>query len=196
MSLLKRCIQNSVVQAMCISAFLSALILWPVLAVAQGNDDIFGMLNQSLGVVSTWKAAGWIAGMTAGTNLLVNITKIPAIERFLGVRFWMRPILSMVFSTMLASLSSLAGGVPVGTAIVGGLIAGLSNGGMHELATVFNDKVQAERSIGGKIVEAVHSTNSPEALVLATTALAEVAKLPEADRAAALIAWADKHQTP
>jgi hypothetical protein len=173
-----------------------AVLFYPVIAVAQAVQDapdLITMLQQTFGVVSTWKAAGWLGGMVALTNLLTNVTKIPSVEKFLEIKFWMRPLVSIILAVIGSVLASMLGGIPVLMSLAGGLIAGLSSGGFHELVTVFNSRVQAERGIGGKIVQVMQAADGhAEALQTAATQLTEIAKLPDNKaKLDALLKWAE-----
>lgn len=140
-------------------AFAVAIMLFPLFAFAQAADtgtqppDIATLIQLALQVVADWRSAGAIAGCIALVNLLTNLTKLKAIDDFLGRKFWIRPLVSILLGAATAFLAALATGAPVLPALLAGVVAGLGGSGVHELVTVFNGRVQAERAAGAKLVE-------------------------------------------
>ena len=84
------------------------------------------LLSQATGVYSAWKAGGALVGLAAIVNLLVNLTKYPAIDKLLGSKFWLRPLISVAFAVITGIIGALTTGVPVLTGIILGVLAGIT----------------------------------------------------------------------
>jgi hypothetical protein len=179
-------------------------LLLPVFALAQAagapvvaDPTLDQLLSQGLGVTSVWKASGAVAGLMAAVNLTVNLTKYPPIYRLLGYRFWLRPAFSIVAGFLLALLGALGTGSSIPAAILAGIVAGLSNVGVHELYTsAFNPRISAERAAGARVVEAIQRVDAEMAAQVekVKTQLDSIAAIPGAkERLEALAAWANTH---
>lgn len=171
----------------------------PALALAQAADAVAApafadLIQQALGTVSTWKTAGWLAGSVALVNVLINVLKFEPLANFLTglkIGWWLRPVLSLVFGVVAGVLSSVVGGAPVGISVLVALLSGLGSTGFHELITIANQRVQAERGVGSAVVGALTAAN-PEAATTLQAKLAEIEKLSPEDRLAALAALGKK----
>jgi hypothetical protein len=186
------------------SLFLFVLILLavaPAVALAAAaeptNPSIEQLLTELLGSVETWKASGWLAGMVAVVNLLVNALKFKPLADWLEklkIGWWLRPVISVVLGILAGVFSNLVGGASVGTALMIALLAGISSTGFHELMTaLFNNRVQAERAAGAKILDLVKNADGAGAAAVASMQkdLAEISAIAnQSARVAALAEWA------
>lgn len=171
-------------------ALVAFVVTFPLAALAQAVADpgpsFNDLIQQALGTVSTWRAAGWLAGSVALVNTAVNLLKFAPLDKFLSglkIGWWLRPVLSLVLGIVAGVFSSMVGGQPVGLAILIALLSGLSSTGFHELMTTVNQRVQAERGVGAIVVNSVVNATDTESL---KAKLAEIEKLPAEARLAAL----------
>jgi hypothetical protein len=158
----------------------------------------FGDLaTQAIQAISTWKALGTFAGLTAIVNLLTNCTKYPQIDQYLKGQFWLRPLISIVLGALSALIAALSVGANPFTAVISGILAGLSGTGLHELVTSWNERIQAERAAGAKIVTAMKASDSANALTQITDlskALTGITSIPDSDdRITEIARWANSH---
>jgi hypothetical protein len=180
------------------------LCLIPILALAQGatpeSPTVDELLKQALSALSTWRSAGWIAGMLAVVNLAVNLTKFPFVDKWLSDwatrHFWLRPAIAVVFGLLSGFLGSLVTNTAWPQAIIAGLLAGLGAIGGHEVWTTFNARVRVERAAGAKLVETLQIADKPVVDRVATLKedLDKIAALTtEEVRLKALSDWANAH---
>lgn len=177
-------------------ALVAFIVALPMVAFAQAVADpapsFNDLVQQALGTVSTWKAAGWLAGSLALVNVLMNTLKYEPLAKFLTglkIGWWLRPVLALVLGIAAGVLSSVVGGAPVGIAILVALLSGLGSTGFHELITAANERVRAERGVGALIVGSVTKATSDAATTEAqelTKKLEAIAAMPTEGRLAAL----------
>jgi len=175
------------------------LVAIPVIAFAQPVADpgpsFNDLIQQALGTISTWKAAGWLAGAVALVNVLVNLLKFGPVDKFLSglkIGWWLRPALAIFLGIVAGVFSSIFGGAPVGMAILIALLSGLSSTGFHELMTTLNSRVQAERGVGAVVISTFTNGTTPEAVASLKGKLEEIEKLSPEARLAALAALGKK----
>jgi MFS family permease len=88
-------------------------------------------------VVKDWRTAGWLAGLVALINLLLQLLRLPVLDRLLdrlGMK-WAKPAGAAVLGGFLTALLAYKdGGSLVGAALSGALF-GLSATGLYELVT-------------------------------------------------------------
>ena len=179
-----------------ILALVAFVVALPALAFAQAVADpapsFNDLIQAALGTVSTWKAAGWIAGSLALVNVLMNTLKYEPLAKFLTslkIGWWLRPVLALVLGIAAGVLSSVVGGAPVGISILVALLSGLGSTGFHELITAANERVRAERGVGalivGSVTKATTDASTTEAQEL-TKKLEAISAMPAEGRLAAL----------
>lgn len=99
------------------------------------------LLEQASGAYTNWKKLGWLAGLVALVNLLINCLKVGAIKRWFDEqkKAWLIPYMAIGLGALLGVLSIfLTGGDPVQN-LVAGVMAGLGAIGGHEVLTkLFN----------------------------------------------------------
>jgi hypothetical protein len=186
--------------------FAVAFLLVPALAVAAAlvaeptNPSIEQLLAEVLGSIETWKASGWLAGSVAVVNVIVNCMKFKPLADWLEklkIGWWLRPVISVVLGIAAGVLSNLFGGASPGTSVLIALLSGISSTGFHELMTaLFNNRIQAERAAGAKILDLVKSADGASSAAVASMSkdLAEIAGIASASgRVAALAEWANKN---
>lgn len=187
---MKRCLKSLI---LALVAFIVAL---PMAAFAQAVADpapsFNDLIQQALGTVSTWKAAGWLAGSVALVNVLMNVLKFEPVSKFLTglkIGWWLRPVLALVLGIVAGVFSNVAGGASVGMAILIALLSGLGSTGFHEVITAANERVRAERGVGALVVGSVTKATSDAATTEAqelTKKLEAIAAMPAEGRLAAL----------
>lgn len=113
-------------------SYAEALVSAPPL---QGELTAEEMWRLTARVVSDWRTVGTLAGLIALINLLINLLRIPAIDRWLAARQkkWLKPLASAMLGAILTALSTLATGADLGASLVAGLLFGLSAVGFHEI---------------------------------------------------------------
>lgn len=101
-------------------------------------------------VYNIWKTQGWIAGLTALIYLLVQITKLGIIKKWLGVRKWLRPLIALVLGLAGATFAAMSGGVVWWNALLGGIGAALGSSGFNELLNTVTAEGRAKSTGTGK----------------------------------------------
>lgn len=86
-------------------------------------------------VIDDWKNIGWLAGVIALINLLLNLIRFTPIETWLiSLDYkWLKPLIATVLGAALGGFSTFSTGAGVFNSIVAGAIAGLGSVGFHEL---------------------------------------------------------------
>lgn len=101
-------------------------------------------------VYDIWKTQGWIAGLTALIYLLIQLTKIGFIKKWLGVRKWLRPLIALVLGLAGSVFAAMQGGVVWWSALLGGIGAALGSSGFNELMNAVTPSGRAKRTGDGK----------------------------------------------
>lgn len=86
-------------------------------------------------MVNDWRTAGAVAGLIALAYLLVRLTKVGTIARYIeekGIK-WIRPLLALLIASLTAALASLETGASPLMAAIHGLLAGLAAPGLDQL---------------------------------------------------------------
>jgi len=135
--------------------FVILLMSIPAVLFAQEAPTFTDITQQGIVAIQTWKSVGYLAGMLAVVNVLVNATKLPFLSDFFSQRVWLRPLLATIFGALAGTLQAMVEGSPFLPSLLVGLIAGLGSVGFHELMQILNQRKQTERKIGGLIVESV-----------------------------------------
>lgn len=99
------------------------------------NMTIDELITSIVRVVSDWRTTGWLAGLIALINLLINLLRLPVLARWLERQNlkWIKPAVAAVLGGLLTAFLAYQDGRGVGGAAVGGLLVGLSATGVHEL---------------------------------------------------------------
>ena len=99
------------------------------------NMTIDELITSIVRVVADWRTTGWLAGLIALINLLINLLRLPVFARYLKRQNlkWIKPAVAALLGGLLTALLAYQQGQGVGGAAVGGLLVGLSATGMHEL---------------------------------------------------------------
>lgn len=86
-------------------------------------------------VIDDWKNIGWLAGVIALINLLLNLLRFRAIETWLNDLDckWLKPLIATLLGCALGGFSTYATGAGILNSIVAGAMAGLGSIGFHEL---------------------------------------------------------------
>jgi hypothetical protein len=88
----------------------------------EGLGEIFSALAK---IPGTWQTVGWMTGMAGVIALLIRISKVPLLDKFLKNPVWLRPVLSLG----LGALGGFFQGLPSGLiAALIGAVAGLGAG--------------------------------------------------------------------
>lgn len=88
-------------------------------------------------VVNDWKAVGFIAGLIALVNLLMNLLKFGPVDEFFTSKkiTWVKPFISMGLGAVLGFLLSWQTGASLANSIVVGIMAGLGGTGVHQVVS-------------------------------------------------------------
>lgn len=118
--------------------------------VADGGEEpeptVGDIVSGAGDVYNIWKTSGWIAGLTALIYLLIQITKVGFIKKWLGVRKWLRPLIAVVLGLAGATFAAMQGGVVWWSALLGGLGAALGSSGFNELMNAVTPSGRAKRT--------------------------------------------------
>jgi hypothetical protein len=91
-------------------------------------------MGDAVKVIDDWRSVGWLAGLIALINLLINVLRYPVINSWLSsleVK-WVKPLCAVLLGGALGGCSTLATGASVPNSIVAGVLAGLGSVGFHE----------------------------------------------------------------
>lgn len=101
----------------------------------QPHDDVGGLITDAGKVIDDWKNVGWLAGVIALINLLLNLLRFRPIDEWLTrIDYkWIKPLVATVLGAALGGFSTFATGASVLNSIVAGAMAGLGSVGFHEL---------------------------------------------------------------
>lgn len=102
-------------------------------------DDFGALFTQFLQVLTDFKSAGLFLGAVALVNLLVNVTKLKALDKFFADKKWARAALALMLPAAAGFLMALSQGKSSWDALMAalaGLGAGLGAMGMHETVQV------------------------------------------------------------
>lgn len=150
------------------------LLLAPVFAFAQvdggalavpivlpgADDDTLKLVQQLLALFSNATSATLLGTLFLAVKTLVDLTKTPAIDRFISQVPWGRPLASVLLGFLLVFLGALVSGSALlpalGAGLVAGFTAGLAGNGWHELWSAFTKPQKAvERDVGAILVDAI-----------------------------------------
>ncbi len=94
------------------------------------------LLEMVVKLISDWRSVGWMAGMVALINILINLLRLPFVDDVLhrAKLKWLKPLLASMLGAILTALLSIMEGGPALSALAVGAIAGLAAVGLHELA--------------------------------------------------------------
>ena len=86
-------------------------------------------------VVDDWKNLGWLAGVIALINLLLNVLRLKPLNDYLADKDWkwVKPLVAVVLGSVLGGFSTCQSGASVLNSILAGFMAGLGSVGFHEL---------------------------------------------------------------
>jgi hypothetical protein len=86
-------------------------------------------------VIDDWKNVGWLAGVIALINLLLNLLRFKPIDMALERLDWkwLKPLIATVLGATLGGFSVFSTGAGVLNSVVAGMLAGLGSVGFHEL---------------------------------------------------------------
>jgi len=86
-------------------------------------------------VIDDWKNVGWLAGVIALINLLLNLLRFKPIDMALERLDWkwLKPLIATVLGATLGGVSVFSTGAGILNSVVAGMLAGLGSVGFHEL---------------------------------------------------------------
>lgn len=95
------------------------------------------LLGEAEGVATTWKQLGYLAGLLAATNLLINLLKLTAVKKWFddNNKTWLLSYVAVGLGAALGILSVLITHANPVQSIVAGVLAGLGAIGGHETLT-------------------------------------------------------------
>ena len=99
-------------------------------------NEVGSLLTQALDVFKQFKDVGLLVGLAAAINLLVNVTKLPVVEKWLNGVKPLRGVLAVVLGVGTGLVTALSQGKPVSEVVlmaVGGGLAGSGSVALHEL---------------------------------------------------------------
>ncbi len=119
-----------------ITVMLTTMFAWLAFADVPASPTDIGvgeLLKETGGVVAAWQL-GWLAGLTALINLLINLLRFPAINNVFvdNEILWTKPLISAALGAGLGGLSSYATNQDPLMAIGAGIMAGIMATGTHE----------------------------------------------------------------
>jgi hypothetical protein len=94
--------------------------------------DIFRDIGK---IINDWRKIGWIAGLIALINLLINLLRFKPINEFLEEKDlkWLKPLAACVLGGALGGLTTYQTGVPWLNSVAAGVLTALGSVGFHEL---------------------------------------------------------------
>ena len=108
----------------------------PAAAPAAAPAPSPGELVSGVGtVVDDWKNLGWLAGVMALINLLLNVLRLKPLNDWLAEKDWkwVKPLVAVLLGSALGGFSTFQTGASVLNSILAGFMAGLGSVGFHEL---------------------------------------------------------------
>lgn len=99
------------------------------------SPDVGELVSDAGKVIDDWQNVGWIAGVIALINLLLNLLRFTPINSWLkdlGYA-WLKPLIATSLGALLGGFSTYSTGAGVLNSIVAGAMAGLGSVGFHEL---------------------------------------------------------------
>lgn len=86
-------------------------------------------------VIDDWKNLGWLAGVIALINLLLNTIRFTPVEYWLASLDykWIKPLVATILGAALGGFSTFSTGAGILFSIIAGAMAGLTSVGFHEL---------------------------------------------------------------
>ena len=128
--------------AACFSMIFGIFPAWGV------EPDIGELVAEGAAVATAWKSLGWIAGVTALVNFLVNLTKLKFLATLIEKNDlkWIRPALALALALVISITAGLVLGKSIPIVIVEGVLAGVMAPGFHELFSILTPKGREKRS--------------------------------------------------
>jgi len=110
--------------------------------------DVGGLLTDLLKIVTdaATGTAGWLVSLGALSLLLVRVSKLPVLDRWLSSPVWLRPAMSAGLGALGGFISGFAlGGLPKALiGVVTGAVSGLAAVGAHQLGSRITAEGRAE----------------------------------------------------
>lgn len=97
--------------------------------------DAVALITSVGKVIDDWRNVGWLAGVIALVNLLLNLLRFKPIDMALERLDWkwLKPLIATLLGALLGGFSTFSTGASVLNSIVAGMLAGLGSIGFHEL---------------------------------------------------------------
>ncbi len=104
-------------------------------AASEDSPDVGEVISDAGKVIDDWQNVGWLAGLIALINLMMNMLRFKPINNWLTTLDykWIKPLTAALLGAGLGGLSTYATGASAINSIVAGAMAGLSSVGFHEL---------------------------------------------------------------
>ncbi len=104
-------------------------------AAPEDSPDVGEVISDAGKVIDDWQNVGWLAGLIALINLMMNMLRFKPINNWLTTLDykWIKPLTATLLGAALGGLSTYATGASAINSIVAGAMAGLSSVGFHEL---------------------------------------------------------------
>lgn len=100
-------------------------------------------------VIDDWRNVGWLAGVIALVNLLLNLLRFKPIDMALERLDWkwLKPLIATLLGALLGGFSTFSTGASVLNSIVAGMLAGLGSIGFHELVDNLRKQTRKPSSV-------------------------------------------------
>jgi hypothetical protein len=101
--------------------------------------DIFRDIGK---IINDWRNIGWIAGLIALINMLINLLRFKPINEFLEERDlkWLKPLAACVLGGSLGGLTTYQTGAPWLNSVAAGVLTALGSVGFHELISTLLER--------------------------------------------------------
>jgi hypothetical protein len=101
--------------------------------------DIFRDIGK---IINDWRKIGWIAGLIALINMLINLLRFKPINEFLEDRDlkWCKPLAACVLGGALGGLTTYQTGAPWLNSVAAGVLTALGSVGFHELISTLLER--------------------------------------------------------
>jgi len=109
---------------------------------AMSEPDVNELATLLLKVISDWRGIGWVAGVIALINLLMNVLRFKPLKTWFEARgiVWLKPLIAVVLGGLMGGFSTFATGAGVVGSIIAGVVAALGSVGFHELVTKLRER--------------------------------------------------------
>lgn len=99
------------------------------------SPDVGELLSDAGKVIDDWGNVGWLAGVIALINLLLNLLRFTPINALLADLDykWTKPLTATLLGAALGGFSTFSTGASALQSIIAGAMAGLGSVGFHEL---------------------------------------------------------------